>query len=158
DDVHHSRSDASGGVGGVDSGASVALRRDCRASATTMTTTRPPTIAKKAMTQDSTPWSAPAAPPEPEPAPAGGGVPTGAAATPPPAGEAPGAAPDPADQPAGTGPGAAGCGPYRVGALPLTLASQAAPKSVASTPRAALNASSSVRPSAYERMSFTSAS
>ena len=59
---------------------------------------------------------------------------------------------------AGTGPDGAGCGPYWVGCFALTSASQASPKAVMSTPSAALNASSSVRPSAYERMSPTRAS
>ncbi len=58
----------------------------------------------------------------------------------------------------GTGPAGAGCGPYLVGALALTSLNQASPKAVISRPSAAVNASSSVRPSAYERMSVTRAS
>ena len=61
-------------------------------------------------------------------------------------------------QAAGTGPAGAGCGPYLVGALAFTSLNHASPKAVMSSPSAALNASSSVRPCAYERISVTSAS
>src|SRR5438046_10475251 len=61
------------------------------------------------------------------------------------------------DQPGGNGPAGAGCGPYRCGASALMNDSQAAAKSSTPTPSAALNASSSVTPSAYERSSETSA-
>ena len=61
----------------------------------------------------------------------------GAAASPPPTGPA---------QADGTGPAGAGCGPYLVGALALTSLNQASPKAVMSSPSAAVNASSSVRP------------
>src|SRR5690349_10852255 len=91
--------------------------------------------------------------------PAGSDAPADGAAAPwPAAADGPGTVTPAALQPAGTGPAGAGCGPYSVGALPLTLASHAVPNAVAPTPSAAWNASSSVRPSAYDRMSFTSAS
>ena len=69
-------------------------------------------------------------------------------------GEAAAAAPP--DQAAGTGPGAGGFGPYFVGAAACRSASHPSPNVATSTPIAAVNASSSVRPSAYERMSETS--
>src|SRR5664279_4239456 len=56
-------------------------------------------------------------------------------------------------QPGGSGPAGAGCGPYRWGAVAPRSASQAASNPVTSRPIAAENASSSVRPAAYERMS-----
>ena len=57
----------------------------------------------------------------------------------------------------GTGPAGAGCGPYLVGGVALTSEPGVAEGGHVE-PSAAVNASSSVRPSAYERMSVTSAS
>src|SRR5439155_7054212 len=89
-------------------------------------------------------------------------------ATPPDAGgragacEAPGASvpgvPTGPDQPVGRGPAGAGWGPFCAGRLAPRLISQPSSNPVAVTPSAALNASSSVTPFAYDRMSATSAS
>src|SRR5439155_23033490 len=65
-------------------------------------------------------------------------------------------APPAPSQSDGTGPGGAGRGPYFLGAPAPRFASQAAAKPAISMPNPCLNASASVRPSLYERMTATS--